>query len=217
MTAKDRGKRGRRLKRATETTPVRTTFRVYTEGVSTEPEYIDALKRLPEFKDAIAVGITIEEAGATPMHLVETACAVKRLENLDVDFYWCVFDVEHPKPHPYLDRARNMAQDNGVYLAISNPCFELWLILHYRNHTAHLSTDAAIRLRRELDGSDGKHLDAPAYMKASADAVRRAQNLRKKHHDDGTAFPEDNPSSSFDEFVTLIDAEVKAAKRTDQS
>lgn len=71
MSARDRGRRAKSLKRRTETTPVRTTFRVYTEGISTEPEYIDALKRLPEFADMVSVDISIEEAGATPMHLVE--------------------------------------------------------------------------------------------------------------------------------------------------
>jgi hypothetical protein len=47
-----------------------------------------------------AVDISVEEAGATPMHLVESACADKRRANLDVDFYWCVFDVEFPQRHP---------------------------------------------------------------------------------------------------------------------
>ena len=27
---------------------------------------------------------------------------------------------------------------NGIRLAISNPCFELWLILHFQDHTAWL-------------------------------------------------------------------------------
>ncbi|WP_113718530.1 RloB family protein [Arthrobacter dokdonensis] len=212
MTAKGRAnQRGKRLRRTTETKPVRITFRIYSEGESTEPEYIDALKRLPEFAETIAVDIAIEEVGATPMHLVESACAAKHRVDLDIDFYWCVFDVEHPKPHPYLDRATNMARDNDVSLAISNPCFELWLILHYRDQTAHLSTDEAIRLRKGLDGSDGKHLDGATYMAARRDAIRRAQSLRKKHLGDGTKFPHDNPSSSFDELVTLIDAKVKAA------
>lgn len=217
MTAKDRGKKGKKLKRTTETKPPRTTFRIYAEGESTEPEYLDALKRLPEFEEAIAVDIAIEEVGATPMHLVESACAAKRRSDSDVDFYWCVFDVEHPRPHPYLDRARTMARDNGVHLAISNPCFEIWLILHHRNQTAHLSTDEAIRLRRQLDGSDGKHLDGATYMAGRKDATRRATALRKKHIGDGTRFPQDNPSSSFDELVALIDAQVKSSDKAIQN
>ena len=29
-----------------------------------------------------------------------------------------------------------MARDNGIRVAISNPCFELWLVLHYAQQTA---------------------------------------------------------------------------------
>ncbi|MBH0776819.1 RloB family protein [Nocardia bovistercoris] len=211
MSAKDRGKKGKPLKRRTETKPVRTTFPVYAEGKSTEPEYIDALKRLPEFTEAVSVDVSIEEAGATPMRLVESACADKRRADLDIDFYWCVFDVEFPQNHPHLDRARQMATDNGVRLAISNPCFEIWLILHHCRHAGHISTDGAIQLRRELDGSDGKHLDGPLYMKLADDAVRHAQSLREKHRRDGTEFPDDNPSSSVDLFVTHLRQEVRSA------
>ncbi len=210
MSAKDRGRKGKKLARTTEITPVRTTFRVYAEGVSTEPEYIDAFKRLPEFVDVVSVDVSIVEAGATPMHLVERACADKRRADLDIDFYWCIFDVEFPKRHPYLGRAIQMARDNGVRLAISNPCFEIWLILHHRHHAGHLSTDEAIQLRRELDRSDGKHLDGSLYMELAHNAIHRAKGLRKKHEQDGTNFPEDNPSSSVDEFLTHIRDVVKS-------
>lgn len=212
MSARERGRRAKSLKRRTETTPVRTTFRVYTEGISTEPEYIDALKRLPEFADVVSVDISIEEAGATPMHLVETACADKRRADLDIDFYWCVFDIEFPQPHPYLHRARQMASDNSVQLAVSNPCFEFWLIIHQRHHTGPLTTDEAIRLRRQLDGSDGKHLDGALYLKLIDNAIRRAQSLRKKHHEENTNFPDDNPSSSFDRLITHIREVAKTNK-----
>ncbi|MBF6211160.1 RloB domain-containing protein [Nocardia puris] len=89
-------------------------------------------------------------------------------------------------------------------MAISNPCFEIWLILHHGHHGSHLSTDQAIRLRRERDGSDGKHIDSALYMKRMPTAIRHARTLRTKHERDGTEFPEDNPSSSVDQFVTHI-------------
>lgn len=211
MSARDRGrsKNGKSLKRTVGTTPVRTTFRVYAEGVTTEPEYIDAIKRLPEFANAVSVEISIEEAGATPMRLVESACADKRRTDLDIDFYWCVFDVESPQNHPHLNRARQMARDNDVHLAISNPCFEIWLVIHYQHHSGHLSTDAAIQLRRQVDGSDGKHLDSALYVKRLGKAIRSAETLRRMHQENGTRFPEDNPSSSVDQFVIHLREAVK--------
>ena len=186
---------------------------MYAEGTSTEPEYIDALKRLPEFADVVSIGIVIEQMGVSPMTLVELACEDKRRDSHEVDFYWCVFDVESPQHHPYLDRARQMARDNGVQLAISNPCFELWLILHHCDRTAYFSTAEAVRLRNQLDGSSDKHLDAQLYMGKRADAVRRAKSLRRKHQRDRTLFPDNNPSSGFDLLIEQIASEVSSAIR----
>jgi hypothetical protein len=43
---------------------------------------------------------------------------------------WCVFDVDD---HPHIQDARQQARDNGIKLAISNPCFELWIVLHFED------------------------------------------------------------------------------------
>ncbi|MBW3086836.1 hypothetical protein KEM60_03065 [Austwickia sp. TVS 96-490-7B] len=201
MTAKERRGRPKKLKRATGVRPVKRTFRIYAEGEATEPEYIDLIRRLPEVEASTSVAISVEERGATPLTLVTSACDDKRRSNLDIDEYWCVFDVENPKPHPHLADACVKARDNGVHIAVSNPCFELWLILHLRDCAKSLSTEEAIRLRRDLDGSDLKHLDAEKYRPHIDDAVRRARKLRDKHIKDGSGFPHDNPSSSFDLFV----------------
>ena len=39
------------------------------------------------------------------------------------------FDVDE---HPGISDAKQMARASGIKLAISNPCFELWLLLHFR-------------------------------------------------------------------------------------
>lgn len=144
------------------------------------------------------------------MLLVEAACKDKRRNDLDIDHYWCVVDVESPQPHPHLNGARQMARDNGISLAISNPCFELWLILHHQDQTAHLATSKAVQLRHGLDGSESKHLDGAFYMERRGDASQRAQRLRSKHERDQTTFPHDNPSSDFDRFIADVEERATA-------
>ena len=39
-------------------------------------------------------------------------------------------DVEAPKPHPTLSLAMNIAKGNNFKLALTNPCFEYWYLLH---------------------------------------------------------------------------------------
>lgn len=211
MSAKSRRKKAKSLSRATETRQPLPTFRIYTEGEVTEPAYIDALKRRAEFSESVAVNIEIIETGADPLHLVESAAADRERADRDIDQRWCVFDVEWPQAHPRLDQARQKAAGNDIRLAISNPCFELWLVLHYRAQTAHLSTDEAVRARRKLDGADDKHLSTDQYMELLDSAVRRAQSLRKRHRDNGTPFPKDNPSSSFDLLIAELRTAVKNA------
>ena len=51
------------------------------------------------------------------------------------DSVWAMFDRDI---HKRFDEARDLARGNGIRLAISNPCFELWGILHYQDQNAPL-------------------------------------------------------------------------------
>ncbi len=74
----------------------------------------------------------------------------------DVDACWCVVDVD---AHATLDRAIALASSAGVKIAVSNPCFEIWLLWHYADHTAHASGD---RLRQILRGHGHRDKALPA-------------------------------------------------------
>ena len=185
---------------------------MFCEGTKTEPEYLEALRKEPAVRDVAAVEIRIEmgASGAVPLTLVREATEVRARnphDHGDVDEVWCLFDVEWPQNHPNLDEAIDQATKRDVCLAISNPCFELWLALHFGDYTAWLNTSAATKLRRERDGSSGKGLDAAAYMSRRSHAAQRARSLASKHVGDGTDFPHDNPSSGMYRFLDAIQAE----------
>ena len=82
-------------------------------------------------------------------------------DNLRFDFVWCVFDSDD---HPGIPAAKQQARDNGINLAISNPCFEIWILLHFQDHRSHVQ-------RQTLRGMCRKSL--PAYVKG----VRVAADL----------------------------------------
>src|SRR5262245_56638354 len=116
------------LKRRVETRPERRTFLVFCEGDRTEPDYLNGLKSLPEIRRDAAVRLEIDTNHGVPLTLVKTAVDRKNRDSQTivsaVDEYWCVFDVEWPMNHPNLDQAVKLAHQNGIRLAISNPCFE---------------------------------------------------------------------------------------------
>ena len=46
------------------------------------------------------------------------------------DEVWAVFDRDE---HPQFEEAVRLCEQNGVKVGRSNPCFEVWLILHLRD------------------------------------------------------------------------------------
>jgi RloB-like protein len=203
MAGDRRNVAGRRpLKRKVSIRPYRKTLLVFCEGERTEPEYLRALKRQPFVRDVAAVELRVEprRGGAVPLTLVSMAAEARSkaiTEEAEIDEFWCVFDVEWPLNHPDLERAVQQARHNDIQLAVSNPCFELWLILHFRSHSGWLDNERACKLRRQFDGSRDKGLDESKYMPFIRDAAQRAAKLDERHRQDGTRFPHDNPSSGM--------------------
>ncbi|MCY3952410.1 MAG: RloB family protein [bacterium] len=210
MAKSRQGGRGGSLRRQVGVRTPKRTFLVFCEGEKTEPAYLKALKREPAVRDVASVDIRVDEGtrGAVPLTLVEVAAKARARfsgEDGEVDEVWCVFDVEWPRNHPNLKRALDLARERGVRVAVSNPCFELWLALHFEDQNAWLDTAAAIRRCRTLDGASGKDLDGVTYMSHRADAARRARALDERHRRDGTDFPRDNPSSGMYRFLDAIE------------
>ncbi|SHN47991.1 RloB family protein [Cryptosporangium aurantiacum] len=197
------------LKRRTGFRRPRKTFVIYCEGRRTEPEYLEELKRDPEVRDAAAVDLRIQSSvkSSTPLALVQLAIEAKdrnTREQGEVDEFWCVFDVEWPQHHPGLIRAVETAQRAGISLAISNPCFEIWLVWHFRDHTSFIDTAGASRLRRACDGQDNKGVSSVHYMPHKHDASRRAKLVEERHRQNDVSFPNDNPSSGMHRLVDAV-------------
>ncbi|MEV8637177.1 RloB family protein [Streptosporangium sp. NPDC051023] len=176
---------------------------MFCEGEASEPGYIKGLKRLPEIRANTSINIEIDPEQGVPLTLVKRA--IERNRDDEVDECWCVFDVEWPKNHPNLREAIRLANDHGIRLAVSNPCFELWLILHFEDQTAFMSTDEAERRSRKLDGRPGKRIDADQYMRRRNIASQRAAFLAKRHAQHQTSFPADNPSFTMGDLLAAIE------------
>jgi len=119
--------------------------------------------------------------------------ADRRMDDLlRYDEVWCVFDVdEHPPAR--LQEARLQASADGIYLAVSNPCFELWALLHFQDQMAHIERgDARRHLQRHVVGY-GKALPFKLLYPAYEKAVQRAQELDRRREDADD--PGGNPST----------------------
>jgi hypothetical protein len=210
VTGNDRREAARRsLKRKVAVRKPRKTLLVICEGTRTEPDYLRALKQQPTVRDVAAVDLRVETGkGKTNAgSLVSIAVAARNIAidaEGEIDEFWCVFDVEWPVNQPGLNQAVEQANQHDIHVAISNPCFELWLILHFQDQNSWLSSNDACKLRARLDGSKGKGLSAGLYMPRAADAAIRAKALDNRHRANDSRFPRDNPSSGMHFLLTSI-------------
>ncbi len=181
-------------------------FVIFCEGELTEPLYLKAFASLPEVRRVAT--LDIRGMGYEPRRLVEEARAVKRSERgqaTGATEYWCVFDVEAPTQHVRLHEAVQMARDNGISVAISNPCFELWLVLHHAEHERWIDNETCRGLLNEHDKSQGKRVDGASYMPRRQQAIARARRLAALHESAGRELPNDNPSSAVYRLLEAVD------------
>ena len=77
-----------------------------------------------------------------------------------------------------LSEALVAARKNDVNLAISNPCFEYWLLLHFEPCVAPLTSYADVRhrLTRHVPGYDKCRLRFGDFAPGVDDAVQRARS-----------------------------------------
>lgn len=192
-----------RPKKHRRTTPgfreQRTVVRVLAEGKVTEQQYLHAIK-------GHEVQLEFGAGGFTPMTLVRQARRETRDNRHADDFdeiWWCVFDRDE---HPDLDRAIEEARQSGIHTAMSNPCFELWLVLHVEDQWAHIHRRAAQRRCSDLHLTIGKKIasDGIERLRDGYDAAKqRAQALDRMHERDG-APRGSNPSSGVWRLVDRL-------------
>ena len=154
---------------------------VVCEGVVTEREYLRGFQRwcrnpLVDVEIAREHGVprTVVEVAKRLKHAAERDARSQKDAFLAYDSVWCVIDVDE---HPKLDEALDMARANGVEVALSNPCFELWLRLHFRESPGMRDRKAAQRMTGEFLPGYDKHLSFDALQGGYEDAVRRAERL----------------------------------------
>ncbi|MDN3353126.1 RloB family protein [Actinomadura sp. DC4] len=164
-------------------------------GQKTEKQYLDGLKRAERNP---SVSVAIKTNPRSPSEVVNHAHKLKRQSPEDFDDVWCVFDVDEFRD---IDRAADLARRHRVGLAISNPCFELWLLLHFDDRTAYSPSYASLLplLRTHLPDYDKTDLAFTAYATGIQQACSRARSLEPT----GEA-PYVNPSTGMWQVVELM-------------
>jgi len=197
-------------------------IRVFCEGSKTEYHYFSALRGLLKNKHAVLE--VVKGRGGDAMKVfrdaLHAAQAIPDSEHYPGDQVYVVVDVE---PHAIekvaaLRKALDHARDTSVQLAISNPCFEFWLLCHVVDADAAVKT---LRTPREADdalkaacqsGKDDihKHGDriVPKLLEGLDNAVARAERIEEQHRASNVARIEANPHSEVYRIAKLLQGDT---------
>src|SRR3990172_166191 len=136
MSAKPR-RIGKKFRHRLEDEKTKPALLIVCEGEKTEPVYFSHWRR--RLMQVVTIRIVGgKESGTNPKNIVEFARALKH----DYDYVWCVFDRDE---HEKIPAAFDQAIANGFNVAFSNPCFELWFLIHFQDQTAHIERRSVCR------------------------------------------------------------------------
>ena len=142
------------------------------EGAVTEPKYFNGLKqRLHTARIHVEVLQREIPENSSPPAVLEMLKDFRDKYLLEEgDQLWLVFDRD---PQSWEEEtvsqiARECRQSDCLFMALSNPCFELWLLLHFRN-VAGTDKEHRDKLFANADGFLKKQVGT--YMRANTEYI----------------------------------------------
>ena len=164
-------------------------FVIAVEGEKTEAQYFSLFQGSRVHVEVLSAG---PDGLSAPRQVLERL--VKFEEQFDLgkdDERWLIIDVDRQRPQ-FLGEATQVAQESGYGLAISNPCFELWLLMHFQEaDVVDTDCNAVIeRLRPHTGGHNKARMRLDPYTLGGVRAaITRAKALEGERATLWPAFP----------------------------
>ena len=151
------------------------------EGEVTEPAYLKEFQH--EVRNQLVhvepvgpagVPLTVVQKAIEMRNVAERRAKDERDENLKWDEVWAVHDCDD---HPNISQAHALANEEHIWLAFSNPSFELWALLHFEDlHAETHRRGVRAALKIHLPRYE-KELDFQKIHQGYEEAKKRAEAL----------------------------------------
>lgn len=190
-------------------------FVIVCEGAKTEPEYFKAVTQCMH-----GALIELEVIGGAGVAKTVARRAVDRKKSQGRkrnsfeagDQVWAVFDHDD---HPELLQAIMICENDGVGVGRSNPCFELWLILHIEDFQRPDDRHAIQAHLKSLHSAyDAKTADCLALVEDIEKAEERAARQLTRREEEGNRLAA--PSTTVFELTRAIREAARQARRPGQ-
>lgn len=177
---------------------------IASEGKDTERIYFKALAKEytnPRVHVHILERSVGEQNNSSPEHVLKQMNDYKSQYELEADDeLWLVVDKDRWTDAMLSHVATECTHDDFMHMALSNPCFELWLLLHLvdvssltpeekkqwmenRRKTKTADPYLKVRLRQEMDSYHESDYDARMLISHVETAIERARALDKNPTD----------------------------------
>lgn len=177
---------------------------IVSEGRVTEVLYVEGVRRERRIQKE---RVRLFPGAGVPMSVVETAVRVKTeneqlnlRDGIDIiDHVWAVFDRDD---HPQIPQAKAKAKANGVEVAFTNPCIELFLLLHFVTIDRDEHRNQVARLLKTHIPNYDKHFDYDALELTGKYATAR---LRAERINTRSRLVNGIESAPFCSMIRLVD------------
>ena len=123
----------RDFRRVSNIRNVKKIFVIATEGEKTEPVYFNDLKALHRNSLVYVKVLKRQNSASSPAHVIKELNRFKSHWELKADDeLWILIDKDN-WGNKNLSITATQCVQKKYYLAVSNPCFEVWLLLHLRD------------------------------------------------------------------------------------
>ena len=177
---------------------------IASEGKDTERIYFKALAKEytnPRVHVHILERSVDEQNNSSPEHVLKQLNDYKSLYDLEADDeLWLVVDKDRWTEAMLSRVATECSQEVAMHMALSNPCFELWLLLHLedaasltpeeqmlwmenRRKSKNADPYLKVRLRQKMGSYHESSYDALSLIVHVEDAIERARALDKNPND----------------------------------
>jgi hypothetical protein len=204
-----------KLKRSFYTKQPKAKIYVLCEGKLTEPAYIKDFANqyandrvIVQPIPGVGVPLTVSQQ-AVELKAELLREARKSIDSFNMSFsVWCIVDIDE---HPNVPEAKQLADANKIKFLVSNPCFELWGLLHLKTQDAHIHRHTLqSSLHKEMPTyhhKDNPIFDYNQIKNNYKTAKERAVTICNRRSEEGK--PSGNPSTNVYELFECIIANGK--------
>ncbi len=198
---------GRKLGELRGREQVRKCLLIVCEGSETEVNYFKAFKRELRLS---SLKIEVFGAGGGDIKVINYALTLQeRPETAEFDEIWVVFDKEGENKKSSFEKAIQLANKEGFKLAVSEPSFEYWYLLHHTLTTQPFANASAVIVTLKRYIPNYQKEDKNIFNSLHNDtlkAIGNAKNVLTRHESHGhmrATFP--NPSTTVHELVETLE------------